>query len=113
MPGVEVIVQEIPSIIFIRSLRTIIQTICENLADYRIGKVEQRDQVFSDGTGRRQTDIHNLIIGVINEELLCPLTLSISMILEGDMSEKQIDAVQSTIVGWGKRLQRWEEVLEN
>ena len=38
------IVQEIPSINFIRSCRTILRIIGETLADYCIGKVEQWDQ---------------------------------------------------------------------
>ena len=41
MPGVKVIVQELPRINFIRSCLTILQIICENLSAYCIGKVEQ------------------------------------------------------------------------
>ena len=82
-PGVKVIVQELPSINFIRSLQTIIRIIVDTLEDYCIGKVQQRDQIFSDNMGRRQTDLHHLVIGFINEEHLHPLIVSTSIILIG------------------------------
>ena len=113
MPRVNVILQELPSINFIRSCQTILQIIGETLAVYRIGKVEKWDQLSSYGTGRRHTDIHNLVIGFINEEHLFPLILSTSIIMEVETSDKQINAVLSTIVGCRKRLQRWVEVMDH
>ena len=65
MPGVKVIVQELPSIYFIRSFGTIIRIICETLAFYCIGEVKQWDQLLSDGTVRRHTDLQSLVIGFI------------------------------------------------
>ena len=67
MLGVRVILQELPSISFIRSFQTILRIIGETLAAYFIGKVEQRDKLFSGGTGRRQTALQYLVIGVIGE----------------------------------------------
>ena len=75
-------VQDLPSMNFIRSCWTILRIIGETLVDYCIGKVEQWSQLFSDGTDRRQTALHNLVIGVINEEPLSPLILSTSTILK-------------------------------
>ena len=71
------------------------------------------DQLFSDGTGRCHTTLHNLVIGVIDEELLCTNILSTYIILEGEASEQQVDDVLSTISGFGKRLQWWEDGLDN
>ena len=82
MPMAKGIVQELTRINFIRSFRTILRIIFETLVDYCIGKVEQWSQLFSDGTDRRQTALHNLVIGVINEEPLSPLILSTSTILK-------------------------------
>ena len=65
--GVKFIVQDLSSINFIRSCRTVLQIIFETLVAYCIGKVDKRDQLLSNGTGTRQTDLHNLVIGVINE----------------------------------------------
>ena len=91
----------------------IIQIIGETLADYRIGKVDQWDQLFSDGTGMHQTDLHNFIIGVIDEEHLHPLTISNSVILKREMSEQQVDNVLSTIVSCRNRLHQGAEMLEH
>ena len=63
----KVIVQELPNINFIWSCWTILQIIGDTLTDYCIEKVEQWDQLFSDGTGRRKTTVHNLVIVVIDE----------------------------------------------
>ena len=42
-----------------------------------------------------------------------PLIISTSIILEGETSEQQVDAVLSTISVCGKRLQQWVEVLKH
>ena len=67
MTGVKVIVQYLPSINLIRSCHTILQIIGETIMAYRIGEVEQWDQLFSDGTGRRHTALHIFFTGVISE----------------------------------------------
>ena len=63
MPRVKSIVQELPRINFIQKCWTILRIIGDTLAAYRIGKVDQGDQLFSDGTGRRQIDLHNFVVG--------------------------------------------------
>ena len=88
VPGVRVIVKELTIINFIRSCRKFFRIIGETFAAYRIGKVEQCDKLLSDGTGRRQTYLHNLFIGVINEECLRPLILPTSIVLKGDTSDQ-------------------------
>ena len=60
IPREKFIVQEILSINFIRSFRTVLQIIGETLVDYCIGKVDQWDQLFSDSTGRCKTPIQNI-----------------------------------------------------
>ena len=99
MPGLKVILQDLPIIKFVRLFQMVIRIVGETLVNYHIGKVEQWYQLFSDGTGRRNTDLHNLVIVVIDEERLRPLILSTYIILNEDMSEHQVDAVLSTIAG--------------
>ena len=113
MSGVRVNVQDIPRITFIWSFRTILLIIGETLAAYRIGKVDQWDQIFSDGTGRHHNALQNLSVGVIDEERLHPLILSTSIIMKGDISKQKVDSVLSTIAVCGKRSQRWAEVLKH
>ena len=106
----EFIVQEIPRINFIPSFREILWIIGETLAASSIGYMEQWDKLFSDGMGRRQTDLQNLVIGIIDEERLQPFILSTSIILERETSDQQVYDVLSTIAGCGKRFQRWAEM---
>ena len=75
MTGVKVIVQEITRINFIRKCRTVLRIIGETLTAYLIGKMEQWDQLLSDGTGRRHIFLQIFFTGVINEERLCPLII--------------------------------------
>ena len=88
IPGVKVIVQELPRINFIWQFRIFFRIIGETVTAYHIGKLKQWDHLLSVGRGRRQTDIHNLFIGIIDEELLHPLILSTSIILEVDLSSR-------------------------
>ena len=76
-------------------------------------KVDQWNQLFSDGTGRRKTTIHNLVIVVIDEYCLRPLIISNFIILKGETSDQHVEAVMSTVTGFGKRLQRWADVLDH
>ena len=106
MPGVKFIVQELPRISFIRSCQMILRIIAKTLAYYRIGEVDQWDQLLFDGTGRCQTALHNLFICVIDEERLRLIILSTYIILKGETSEQQVYTTLSTIAGCGERLQR-------
>ena len=83
----------------------------ETLAAYNIGKVEQWDQLLSDGMVRSHTALQNLVIIVIDEERLHPLILSTYTIPKGETYDQKIDAVLSSIVGCRKWLQRWAEVF--
>ena len=99
MPGVTVIVQELPRINFIRSCWKFIRIIGETLVAYCTGKVEKWDQLLSDSTNRHQTALHILVIGVIDEERLRPIIHSTSIILKGETYDNQVGDVLSTIVG--------------
>ena len=102
MPGAKVIVQDLPSINFIRSCRSILRIIGENLAAYDIRKVGQWYQLLSDGTGRHQNYLKNLVISIIDDKRLRPLIPSTSIILKGDTYEQQVDAVLPTITSCWK-----------
>ena len=95
----ETIVQELPIINFIWLCQTIFLIIGETLVAYCIVEVEQWDQLFYGRVVRCQTDLHNLLIGVIDEERLCPLIISTYIILKGETSCHQVGIVLSTIVG--------------
>jgi hypothetical protein len=91
MPGVDV--DCLPSLSFVRKCRTVLRVIGETLTAYRLAKAEGWEQLFTDGTGRRQVAMQNLVLSVIEDDVLYPLILSSSIILEDETSEKQCNAV--------------------
>jgi len=65
--------------------------------------------LFSDGTSRRQIVLKNLVIGVIEDDVLRTLVLSSAIILKGESSEEQSEAIVSMVQRGAKRLERWAE----
>ena len=66
--------------------------------------MDQWDQLFSDRPVRRQIDLQDLVIGVIDEELLRPLILSTYIIPKGVTFEQQVKAMLPIIAVCGKQL---------
>ena len=56
--------KQVPSISYVRRCRTILRIVGETLASYRLAKAEDWEQLFTDGTSRRQSALQNLIIGI-------------------------------------------------
>ena len=110
-PGV--IIEDLPGLGYVRNCRTILRVIGETLTAYRLGKQAEWQQLFTDGTSRRQIALQNLIISILEDDILRPLVLSSAMILEGETSEQQCDAVVKMIKRGGKHLQHWEATMKN
>ena len=106
------IVIEVPSINFVRKCWTVLRIVGETLAAYRLGKAKDWQQLFTDGTSRRQSAIQNLIIGIKEDSKLRNIALSSSLILKGESSEEQFKAVTATIVRGGERLKHWAGVCK-
>jgi hypothetical protein len=53
---------EVPCVNFVRELRPVAQTLNEMLVAYALGNATAWKQLHTDGTGRRQTPMQNLII---------------------------------------------------
>ena len=105
-------VKVVPSVSWIRRCRTILRIIGETLASYRLAKAEDWKQLFTDGTSRRQSAIQNLIIGIKEDNMLQNIVLSSSIILKGETSEEQFNAISTMIDRGGNRLKRWIEVCK-
>ena len=56
---------ELPSISTIRECRTVVQTLNDLLAAYKLAGQEQWRQLFTDGTTRRQISFQCLVIGFL------------------------------------------------
>lgn len=53
-------IREVPSIWTIRRARTVLLVIVQTLAAYRIAKADKWEQMFTDGTARRQVSFHRI-----------------------------------------------------
>ena len=109
-PGV--IIHSLPGDSYIRRCRTILRIIGETLTAYRLGKHQDWAQLFSDGTSRRQIALQNLVIGVIEDDVLRTLVLLSAIILKGESSEEQSEAIVSMVQRGAKRLERWSEKMK-
>ena len=62
-------IRELPSIWTIRRARTVLLVVVQTLATYRIAKANKWEQLFTDGTSRRQVAFQNLIVSIEEDDL--------------------------------------------
>ena len=62
-------IRDLPSIWTIRRARTVLLVIVQTLATYRIAKADQWEQLFTDGTARRQGAFQNLVVSIEEDDL--------------------------------------------
>ena len=105
-------IKELPGLSFIRECRVVIQIMGETLTARRLASAEKWDQLFTDGTSRRQIALQNLVVGLLDDEVMKPLILSSSIISENETSEKQVEAIISKLKTSGERLDQWATVLQ-
>ena len=60
-------VEELPSIWFIRRMRTVLAIVCQLMSAYRAAKAERWGQLNCDETKRHQTEYLNLILSCVEE----------------------------------------------
>ena len=111
-PHIKILLEELPSIWFIRRCRTVLLTLCTLLAAHRLASAKKWGAIHSDGTGRRHIDIIDLTITIeeaINEYV--PILFSASILPEDGTAESQHDAILTFIEEKKPWLQRWTQVL--
>jgi hypothetical protein len=90
--------EEVPSARFCRQCRTTCQVITETLAAFRVGNAKEWLQAYFDGTGRRQMDLTNFIIGIPDKDNnIMPVVLSCSIFAEDGTSVKQVEAIMDMV----------------
>ena len=62
-------ISELPTIWTTLCARTVLLVIVQTLASYRIAKANKWEQIFTDGTSRRQVSFQDLIISIEEDEL--------------------------------------------
>ena len=58
------VIKELPSKWTVHRARTVLYVIVQTSASYRLGKSNKWRQAFTDGTGRRQVAMQNLLIDI-------------------------------------------------
>ena len=104
--------EKLPSQNFVRECRIIVQIIGETLAAIKLSKATSWEQLFTDGTSRRQLSMQNAIVSIINEHKETdPIIVSSCIFLENETSEKQEEGLLEKINSLKKRLTRLQEVV--
>ena len=62
-------IHDLPSIWTIRRAQTVLLVIVQTLATYRIAKADKWEQLFTDGTSRRQVAFQNLVVSIEEDDL--------------------------------------------
>ena len=91
---------------YVRKCRSILCITEETLASYRLTKPKNWQQLFTDGISRRHTFIQSLIIGIKEDSVLKIIVISSSIVLVGESSEQQYEAISDMIGREIKLLER-------
>ena len=87
-------VERLPSISYIRKCRIPIQIVGETMVAIKLARREKWDQLFTDGTTRRQLSFQNVVVILMSENnSLDPVVVSSCIFMEDETSEKQAEAV--------------------
>jgi len=95
---------ELPSISFVRECRVVLQNLNETLSALRLGTAETWQQLFTDGTSRRQIAFQNLVIALMENGKLDPVIVSSCMVLKDETSENQVEAILDMVSVFGIQL---------
>ena len=68
------------------------------MAAIKLGREECWEQLFTDGTTRRQVSFQNVVVGLIGESnSVNPIVVSSCIFLENETSEKQVEAIVNKV----------------
>ena len=90
-------VNEIPSLDYVRKCCVVLQNTNDMLAAYILGKAENWNQIFTDGTTQMHIISQNLLIGMITDGDFESVIASLCIFLENETSEKQVEAVKNKV----------------
>jgi hypothetical protein len=107
------IVKELPSINYIKKLRTSIYIIVKTLSAFQLGSVEEIKQMHSDETWRRQVSLLNLLIGLIPKtKELKGICLDLGLLTKDGTAAEQSRAIIQCFAGCCKLLEQWRDETE-
>ncbi len=86
--------------------------VTKTLAAYQLGRADSYEQLFTDGTSRRQTAIQNAVVGILTDGGFKMVTLLSSILAENETSECLTGSIIRTFKEGGQLLDDWRIVLE-
>jgi hypothetical protein len=114
----DAIINELPSIWFIRRCRTVLLIVCQLMSAYRLAKVETWGQLNCDETQRHQVAYLNLILSCVEDscegmpEEYKPILMSACILPDDETAESQKDAILSFIEEKNQWLDEWATLME-
>lgn len=87
--------KELPSVNFVRECRVIMEVIGETIVAIKLAHVAKWDQLWYDGTTRRQIPFGALIIGMLagDNNMMDPVVVSSCIFMENETSETQAEGI--------------------
>ena len=87
-----------PSVNFVRECRPIVEVIGETITAMKLADAESWDQLWTDGTTRRQIPFAALVIGILGDnDVIDPVVISWCIFMKDERSETQADGVLSKV----------------
>ena len=71
----------------------------ETMSALRLGSSDTWHQVFTDGTARRQIEIQNLVVALMEDGHLDAVIVSLCMYVENETSERCVESIVETVSG--------------
>jgi hypothetical protein len=85
---------ELPTINFVRSCRVVVEVIGETIAAMKLADAPSWNQLWTDGTTRRQIPFTALVIGLMGEDDdIDPVVVSSCIFMEDERSDTQADGI--------------------
>ena len=107
------IIEALPSLTYIRGLGTVLSQLTRTLAAKRLGDTKEWKQLHSDETGRRQMNITNVVVGILNKDKkLETVCLTGSIIAEDGTADVQSRAIIESFFESGEFLNKWRETTK-
>jgi hypothetical protein len=89
---------ELPCVSFVRSCRVVVEVIGETIAAIKLADAPTWNQLWTDGTMRRQIPFTALVIGLMGEdEDIDPIVVSSCIVMEDEHSEMQADGILNRV----------------
>ena len=85
---------ETPSVNFVRQCRVVVEVLGETLATLKLATSESWNQLWFDGTTRRQIPFTALIVGMLgDEDTIDPVIVSSCIFMDDEKSDTQADGI--------------------